>query len=37
MTFTDAMVNGKTIMEYAPDSASSLEIKRIWERLSSYL
>ena len=37
MTFTEAMVNGKTIVEYAPDSASSLEIKKIWERLSLYL
>jgi MinD-like ATPase involved in chromosome partitioning or flagellar assembly len=30
---TEAMVNGKTVVEYSPESTVSHEIKRLWETL----
>jgi MinD superfamily P-loop ATPase len=35
--FTKAMVQGKTIIEYDPDSEGALAIKKIWEDLARYL
>ncbi|NLE06155.1 MAG: (4Fe-4S)-binding protein, partial [Crenarchaeota archaeon] len=32
--FTKAMVNGKSIIEYAPESNVSEELTRIWQKLS---
>ena len=32
--FTQAMINAKSIYEYAPDSASSKELLRIWSTLN---
>ncbi len=34
-TVTEAMVNGKTIIEYSPRSAVAKEIEGIWEKLSA--
>jgi len=35
--FTEAMVNGKTLIEYAPQSQSALAIKEIWQTLKGQL
>ncbi len=35
--FTEAMVNGQTLIEYAPTSPSAQEIKSIWEKMKSAL
>jgi len=35
--FTKAMVQGKTIIEYEPDSEGALAVKKIWEDLARYL
>ena len=34
---TQAMVNGKTIVEYAPESSVTEEIKNMWKKLSLFL
>lgn len=35
--FTEAMVNGKTLIEYAPDGPSAQAIKKIWQTLKEAL
>ncbi|MGD6808279.1 MAG: P-loop NTPase [Candidatus Bathyarchaeia archaeon] len=35
--FTEAMVNGKTLIEYAPTSLATEEIKIIWEKMKNSL
>ncbi|MGD6935148.1 MAG: P-loop NTPase [Candidatus Bathyarchaeia archaeon] len=35
--FTEAMVHGKTLIEYAPTSQSNQEIKAIWEKIKTSL
>lgn len=30
---TEAMVNGKTIIEYSPESDAAKEIERVWRRI----
>ena len=34
---TDAMVNGKTVLEYAPESDVARDIKSIWQEVRSFL
>jgi MinD superfamily P-loop ATPase len=34
---TEAMVNGKTITEYSPESVVAREIKRVWQKVDSFL
>jgi MinD superfamily P-loop ATPase len=34
---TEAMVNGKTITEYSPESFVAREIKRTWQKVDSFL
>jgi MinD superfamily P-loop ATPase len=34
---TDAMVNGKTILEYKPQSAVSQEITNLWNKMDEFL
>jgi len=34
---TQAMVNGKTIVEYSPKSGVSEEITRMWNKLNKFL
>ena len=34
---TQAMVNGKTIVEYSPTSGVSEEIKNMWNKMSEFL
>ena len=34
---TDAMVNGKPVLEYAPESDVTQEIRRVWEKILSVL
>jgi MinD superfamily P-loop ATPase len=34
---TDAMVNGKTIIEYAPESVVAREIERLWRKVDAFL
>ncbi|MDX9819503.1 MAG: hypothetical protein RBT16_11355 [Desulfococcus multivorans] len=33
--FTHAMVAGRTIVEYAPDSEVSMILKKIWEQIAT--
>jgi MinD superfamily P-loop ATPase len=35
--FTEAMVNGKTLLEYAPESSASKEIQQIWQKIQNSL
>ena len=34
---TEAMVNGKTIIDYSPESVVAREIKRTWQKVDSFL
>ena len=34
---TEAMVNGKTIIDYSPESVVAREIKRTWQKVDAFL
>ena len=34
--FTKAMIEGKNVMEYAPDSLAAGAIKEVWEKIMAF-